>query len=383
MKPLSRSTPSLACRLLTFTPPEGIDRAEVRRLALLQFCGLFGIGTMLALSALHAVAGAQTLALPIALSLGCIPFYVGVMVLNARGKAEGAKWLLCLVLTGSILLTTWAIVGKAPGMHFFFLLAATVPLLLWSKERKGTLAAFMAANLLGFLVVQFRADEAGLLVPQFPGAWVVFYEGASFVAVFVTIVALLLFFQSRADQDAEELAVKARFMEALMLKFEDLSRTDPLTGLLNRRAILGCLEDEAVRATRHQTAFSLLLVDIDRFKQVNDDHGHEAGDLVLKELSRDLVESLREVDRVGRWGGEEFLCLLPDTEEAGAEVVAEKIRRRIEDRTYLFGMTPLRCTVTLGVATHRGDSGFEETLRKADRALYDGKRTGRNRVMAG
>jgi len=363
-------------------PPSGTDDAEVRRLALLQFSALLGIVSMLGYAGLHLVVSWQTLGANALLSLGCIPCYGLVMVLNRQGYPHLAKVVFCTVLTGSMFLATYVFLGKTPGMHFFFLLAALVPLLYWELKRFVPIFFFMALSLAGFSLVEFRSEEIGLLVPTFPPHWVAFYNAMSFLATFVTVVVLLVYFQFRADTDAKNLDQRARLMEALMHQYEALSKIDPLTELLNRRAILAFLDDEAVRMNRNHLGFAVLLLDIDFFKNVNDSHGHQAGDAVLKAFSAILTGSLREVDRVGRWGGEEFLVLLPDTPLEGALVVAEKIRSAVANHRFPVGAFLLDCTVTIGVALHDVRSGdIDATIRRADLALYRGKEAGRNRVM--
>ncbi|MBL8968439.1 MAG: GGDEF domain-containing protein, partial [Spirochaetaceae bacterium] len=349
--------------LLRFKPPEGLDDSELRRLSLLQFCGLAAIVSMVAYAGLHAVAGRRVLLGPILLSLACIPFYALSMALNRRARPGPARLLFSTLLTSSIFASTWFFLGKAPGMHFFFLLSAVVPLLLWPLRKFLPILAFMGLNLAGFVLVQFRADESAILVKAFPRGWLGFYNVMSIVSTYATTVAVLAFFQKRADEDAKALGHKARAMEELMLKYEELSKTDPLTGLLNRRALLLCMEEERIRMTRNHAAFSLLLLDVDHFKAVNDGYGHDLGDQVLVGIARGLSGALREVDRIGRWGGEEFLVLLPDTNLEGAAVAAEKLRARIAELAFAAEGATLRCTVSIGVAAHtKEDENLDATL---------------------
>jgi diguanylate cyclase (GGDEF)-like protein len=137
------------------------------------------------------------------------------------------------------------------------------------------------------------------------------------------------------------------------------------------------LEHELAKAERFETPFSVVLLDIDHFKRVNDGYGHATGDEVLKELTRRLEDSLRQCDRVGRWGGEEFLVLLPETHAAGAGHVAEKLRRVMADRPF---PGELAVTVSLGVATYRPGDTAASLVEWADQAVYRAKAGGRNRV---
>jgi diguanylate cyclase (GGDEF)-like protein len=162
---------------------------------------------------------------------------------------------------------------------------------------------------------------------------------------------------------------------------ETQAHTDPLTGLANRRHFFETAEAELSRSRRYQAALSLLMLDIDRFKEVNDAHGHRAGDRVLQKLAQTCREVLRAVDVVGRVGGEEFAILLPETAAEGALEVAERLREAVEGAEVAREEgVPLRVTVSIGVSTASGDANLDTLMSQADDALYDAKHRGRNRV---
>lgn len=173
--------------------------------------------------------------------------------------------------------------------------------------------------------------------------------------------------------------------KAYEAELQRLANTDALTGVLNRRAFFSHAHAEWTRAVRHGHVFSLLLLDIDHFKDINDVHGHQAGDRVLAEIVATCTMGLRDADVFGRIGGEEFALILPETGRTGAQRVAEKLRGRAEAARTLHEGTVLRCTISLGCVTvcPGGDvsAGIEAALRRADAALYEAKRTGRNRVI--
>lgn len=158
--------------------------------------------------------------------------------------------------------------------------------------------------------------------------------------------------------------------------------TDALTGIYNHQALMERLDLETERARRYGHYLSALFFDIDYFKQVNDTYGHQTGDLVLQEIVRLGSDSLRQVDTLGRYGGEEFVALLPETGGEEAAQVAERLRARIAAHTFeLPDGTKMGITVSVGVATCRGlAASRHELLRTADNALYSAKRLGRNRV---
>lgn len=155
---------------------------------------------------------------------------------------------------------------------------------------------------------------------------------------------------------------------------------DGLTGSLNRRAIMEELTRELLRAARSREPVSVILADVDHFKRVNDTFGHGAGDEVLREVSRRIQRGLRNYDRAGRYGGEEFLVVLSGCAQEGAEAVAERIRQTVEREPIFCGREPLTVTVSLGVACSESDASVERLIRAADLALYRSKHGGRNRV---
>lgn len=166
-------------------------------------------------------------------------------------------------------------------------------------------------------------------------------------------------------------------------RLEELAHTDPLTKTLNRRALSERLAAEMERVRRYTTTLSLLLIDLDHFKQVNDTHGHLAGDDVLIEIAALLQRVVRAVDVVARYGGEEFIIVLPETGAQGAEAFAERLRELIEAQSFcLSRATPIRLTTSIGVSAFPGFGveSVEDLLANADQALYRAKSEGRNRV---
>lgn len=158
------------------------------------------------------------------------------------------------------------------------------------------------------------------------------------------------------------------------------ARHDALTGLSNRRDMVERLNREVHAAARHGYTFSVILCDIDRFKQVNDTFGHKAGDTILKGVSRTVVDTLRSEDVCGRWGGEEFLILLPHTTESDALQVAEKIRAAVEHLKTVFDGSTICCTLSAGVAGYHHGDDVDVVIRAADIRMYEAKQHGRNQV---
>jgi diguanylate cyclase (GGDEF)-like protein len=163
-----------------------------------------------------------------------------------------------------------------------------------------------------------------------------------------------------------------RQVEALQLELA----TDPLTGVRSRRYLMHRLAQEADGAA---SPCAVILIDIDHFKRVNDTHGHPAGDAVLRAVAQTLAQGVRASDDVGRWGGEEFLVLCPNTDAAQVEALAERLRAGVEALECSVG----RVTVSVGIAARNEPFGsLDDTIARADAALYAAKQGGRNRVAA-
>lgn len=176
------------------------------------------------------------------------------------------------------------------------------------------------------------------------------------------------------SRQSEELHTKARELEML-------SRTDPLTGMYNRRYIIEKMEEERTRFRRYGKRFSLVIVDIDFFKRVNDAWGHDCGDYVLVEAAMQIKRMLREQDCLARWGGEEFLLMLPETDAAGAEVLADRLRASMEERVFEYRKKHISITLTMGICEYGEGLTIDDAIMKADNALYEGKNRGRNCVV--
>lgn len=168
------------------------------------------------------------------------------------------------------------------------------------------------------------------------------------------------------------LAESHRSLEAALERIQSIALRDELTGAYNRRFLMEVLGREQARAGRLGASYSVCLIDIDHFKNVNDTLGHAAGDEILKQVAALVGRGLRAVDVFGRYGGEEFLIVLPDTDRAGALLVAQRVRAAVAADTTV--------TVTIGVAQHARDD-VAAVLARADQALYQGKAAGRNRVV--
>lgn len=177
------------------------------------------------------------------------------------------------------------------------------------------------------------------------------------------------------------ISLAARLKEANE-KLRTLSETDPLTQVYNRRRFLEVAQGQLALARRHCFPTSVLLIDFDRFKQINDQHGHLAGDHVLVEASRFILTTLRDSDTLARFGGEEFIVLLPHTAREGALMVAERILAAIREHDFEHDGKTMKVTVSVGGATcETSETSLERMTSKADSLMYDAKQAGRDRVI--
>jgi diguanylate cyclase (GGDEF)-like protein len=181
-----------------------------------------------------------------------------------------------------------------------------------------------------------------------------------------------------------ETVIRFRYVDKLEAKREEelycRATRDGLTGLHNRPYFLEVLEDELSRSRRHNLVASLLLIDIDHFKAINDKYGHSTGDLVLKEIASILGRGVRREDTLARYGGEEFILIAPQTETEGARIFGERLRGLVEKHSFAHE-EEFSITISVGIATFpRHAQGAEELIESADRALYKAKAGGRNLV---
>lgn len=201
----------------------------------------------------------------------------------------------------------------------------------------------------------------------------------AFAALFLLIFSLFCLVYFLVKRDIAE-------RNLLADKLRELATTDELTGICNRREANRLLKQETMRFRRYSNPVAVLLLDIDYFKSVNDTHGHQIGDEVLKWVAAKLCASVRTVDLAARFGGEEFIVILPETNSADALAIAERTRQSIAEKPFIQELPDaqtidISITVSIGVAEAENNNSEEEMIEAADEALYQAKRAGRNRVV--
>lgn len=283
---------------------------------------------------------------------------------HIRIAFHGLTYLTCLSgLIGNILL------GWRSGIFVYFLLL--IPVLFYnpiiSRFEKAVISSIyvvviIAAIGLGFLttpLIHFNALQQQLF---------------NSVNILITCVILggILYMDYRNSS-----MISNRLIELNHRLAYQASR-DSLTNLLNRRTMNQFIQSEYARSTRSGKPFGLIMADVDDFKLVNDEYGHSAGDLVLMELSALLTATLRKQDLISRWGGEEFLVLLPETDLEGVQVAAEKLRDIVCQSSFLYQGKSIRITLSIGGVICQDKDDWDACLKHVDRALYYGKNHGKN-----
>lgn len=199
-------------------------------------------------------------------------------------------------------------------------------------------------------------------------------------------------FMRRKRFEEFELELIEQFLSALLHPLKNAllyhqallsAHTDALTGVLNRSTLHSTFQKEVAFAKRHKSPMSLVMLDIDHFKMINDTYGHAAGDLALKALTQSLKETARENDHIFRMGGEEFALVLNSTDLQGAELLAERLRKNIESMTVTIPEGELQFTVSLGITALNTKDTLDSLMDRADKALYNAKHNGRNQVFTG
>ncbi len=221
---------------------------------------------------------------------------------------------------------------------------------------------------------ELRNDHFMCLLIPMPGQRILF------IAEKVTLAASLEAVTAELQRTKRILTVKETELKAVLAQAEEVLHTDALTFLPNRRHIVRNLQEEVYFADRYGTPLSLSMLDIDHFKQINDTYGHSVGDDVLRTLSGELRDHIRHPDLIGRYGGEEFIILLPHSTSKAASEQAERLCKHVRSLRITSGEHEIALTVSVGIAQYRVHmESWEELLNRADSALYQAKKNGRDR----
>ena len=300
-------------------------------------------------------------------NLVCTLGYFSYFAIVRAGHPKLARLAVSLVFLIQILLLVLLFLSRHSGVQLYFIITAPIAFILF-EARDRTLRLALAAISLVFYFIAELVHSLALVGELEPSLY------RAIVLANIAVVSLVI------------LLIQAAFLDEIdrrELALQHLARTDQLTGLLNRRAMLEWSEAQVSQSARHAQPLTVLMIDIDHFKPINDEHGHVAGDRTLVEVANAMRQITRLGDQLGRFGGEEFVALLPQTDSVAARSVAEKLRERIAALSVMLPAgVAIRCTVSLGLASLRpGESTIDPVLSRADMAMYQAKAQGRNRCI--
>lgn len=298
-----------------------------------------------------------------------LTFFVALIVLLSMRKQEKAPlayWIIglgCLLFFGG---TTIFGRTEISLLLWAFLLPPTAFSLLGDKR-----GLVITLTFFGVALFLMTAPEPVLNSPPYSPDMII-----RFSIIYLILTFIIYYYES-----AQQMLIC--YLQQERDRFESASRHDLLTGLSNRRDMIAKLETERERQLRTGKPFTIILGDIDNFKNLNDTFGHDAGDYVLQTIGGLLRDQVRGIDCPSRWGGEEFLVMLVDTDQEGGLRVAERIRRKIENTFFDYQNARLPVTMTLGLSVYRdSDENIDQCIKRADNALYEGKNQGKNKVVA-
>lgn len=321
---------------------------------------------------------------------------------------------IAVIITGLLIVMEWTGVNAIGRPHVQIMELFTVAGMLFIVLLRGHKARFLPVALIYAICCYIENMSALMFVPQdefrviwfyiyFAGTYIILGQAAGVAVTLVCIPSIVIansYLDVPYSPNAMATMVTSLLLTSLICsaytsrsvsffrrmndanaRLRVQAARDPLTGVMNARAYYAATEQLILLSLRTGEPFSVLFLDLDHFKSINDRHGHEAGDVVLKTVAACLAGNARDCDVLGRIGGEEFSLFLPNTDLAGAEVVAEKLRVAIEALTPSAGETRLKVTASIGVARNQPEHrSIADIQRLADQAMYVAKQQGRNRV---
>jgi len=271
-----------------------------------------------------------------------------------------------------------AAIDLAPEVGFYFVCILFIILgfaaLRMSARQTGMVWTFAAVG----LTFLFVCTDRPIAMPMESPA-----DRHLALLCFVTALGRCAFIGLYGASFREMLYKRGKELKEAHARIEELAQVDELTGLLNRRYIMKALNEELARAQRNNTPCSVVIIDLDHFKRINDRFGHPIGDEVLRTFAISITANLRIIDRVGRYGGEEFLLILPDASRDQAVQAVDRLRDILANLNWDAISDGLKVTMSAGLSQIRPDDTSDDILSRSDKALYRAKDAGRNRVVAG
>ena len=300
------------------------------------------------------------------------------LVLSETGVTERFRdhyFVVPQLILSVLILLTFAYLAPAVGLMFLCTLftAVTFSALRSTPLQSALLWTIIAAGLAALFLLTDKPIGLPVGNPT---------ERLATLLLFAAAIGRCMYIGIFSSSMRQSLYQSGQKLKEAYRRIEELAELDELTGSFNRRSIMRMLEEEIVRAQRGNAACSVALIDLDFFKRINDAFGHPTGDEVLRTFSITVFANIRAIDRFGRYGGEEFLLVLPDTGEDAAFRLLDRLRAIVADLDWSAFSPNMRVTISAGVATLRQNESSDNFLARADSALYASKARGRNRITS-
>lgn len=368
-----------AKKLLAYGSNFGVHATDKRKIFNLNLAAIIAFVSISFYSIVYLLTANTALIKAVWIHIPFTIFFLSVPWICRSGCLTLARWAFCFSLPAVIFSVLFLIEGNYLEMHYYLLLTGLVPVMVFPQINWRAIVFLYILNIGLFIYV-----EHGFIVPDpalftLPQRTVEFMQYVFQYSGLMTLL-LIIYLSEQASMNNE-------------LKLEALSSTDPLTGLWNRRGLEFRFSDCIAQCSRSGEYGAILVLDMDKFKSLNDQHGHDVGDLFLQAVSERIKDNLRKVDVLARLGGDEFVVLLthlsPDKEEAvlSAMNIADKIRQALSrdfditlHRNREESQIIHRCSASIGVAVFVKNSSWDKVFRQADQAMFNAKKNGRNGV---
>src|SRR3954464_9397932 len=349
-------------------------RAKQRR----QMLGIIGVSYVVdaAVLLLYAWAGSIPAAIGPAFGicgLGSVACFIALSEAGVNDRFKDHYFVVQQAMVRLAIMLAFAFFG--PGVGILFLCTLFV-VFSFSALRSTPRQTAIAWTVMAFgLAALFLLTDKPISMPHHTHL-----ERFATMLAFALTIGRCMFLGIFASSLRDSLYKRGLQLKEAYKRIEELTELDELTGSFNRRCIMRMLDDEIARAHRSKTPFSVALIDLDWFKRINDAYGHPTGDEVLRTFAITVFANIRSIDRFGRYGGEEFLLIMPDTEGDAAARMLDRQREIIAELDWSAFSPGMRVTISAGIATLYGDEAADALLGRADGALYSAKAEGRNRI---
>ncbi|MHC1734824.1 MAG: diguanylate cyclase [Erysipelotrichaceae bacterium] len=364
-------------RLMQTGSHKNLSGSQQRAIFMTNFSATGAIASYVGFALLYLLLDKETLFPVILVNIVAILFLLPVLYFNSKRRYTLAAVWMILWVSFPVFINLFLYLGYRGGSHIFFILFSLLPILTIQEYRKRLTGLLSGMNLL-FFFLTYRHQPTPELLSVFSPFMIKSIEVFTMGFVLVTIVLVFFINQRIIDRYEIELTEKRMSLESALVEVKNFATLDALTGILNRGHMEKRIREELARGNRYGFPISLILFDIDHFKQINDAFGHDIGDVVLKKMVDTVAAKIRETDALGRWGGEEFMLLLPYTDAKNADLVAQKLCRSLG---WVDHGDCGKITASFGVVQWTSNESFADLYKRLDNALYAAKSEGRNRVV--